>query len=145
MSRTDDVLDGLRGQARSTIAENALAFGRGPASVRIALGPIEKAGLLATLRTTGADKRIDRTLDQITGGEFSPQERRSLEDRVLDEIKGREAYGLRGIVEGPPVDLRRDQKAIIDSVMGRLGDDPLASKARGAYGRAVKSGQIRTR
>lgn len=146
MTRTDDLLGRLRARAGLTISENAMALGSEPASMRIALGPIEKAGLLATLRASGADKRIDRTLDQMTAGEFTSVERRALEDRALDKIERSEVGLLGGIVEGPPpVNLRPDQKAVIDNVMGRLGDDPLASRARDAYGKAVKNGQIRTR
>jgi hypothetical protein len=114
-------------------------------SYRIALNPLQKAGVLAGLRASGADKRLDRTLGQMTGREFTPQDLGTLKDRALDEIEWPEAKRLQGIAEGPPVDLAREQKAIIDSVMGRLGGDPLAERARAAYGRAIKHGQIRTR
>lgn len=152
MTRTDDPLATLRSRAGQTIADNALAFGvepastrRAPGSFRLALGPIEKATVVAGLRASGADRRLDRTLVQMTGGEFTPQELQALKDRALDKIEAPEAKQLFGIVEGPPVKLRGDQKAIIDRVMNRLGDDPLANKARGAYGRAIKSDQVRTR
>lgn len=114
----------------------------GPAASRdgsydLAPNGLEKAWATQAMRATGADKRLDRTLRQMTNGEFTPGELSALKARSLDKIDLPEALKLQGIAEGPPVGPRPQQKAVIDRA--------LAQKARDAYGRAVGAGFVRVR
>lgn len=97
------------------------------------------------LQSSGADVRLDHTIDRMTNHEFTPAEIKALEDRSLTALELPDALRLGGIQEGPPVDMHPGQKAIIDRLMNRIGGDPLAGKARDAYGRALQTGQIRVR
>jgi len=81
----------------------------------------------------------------MTNGAFGPQEIHDLENRVLDKASWDDVKALRGINEGPPVYFTPSQKSVVDGLMRRLGDDPLAQRARAAYGRAMDAGQVRTR
>jgi len=168
-----DALGPLRDEALDTIADNAVALRlpptgeappagamQGPAPAptssaaaspaadgpfQVALGPKSKAAVIAQMRATGADKGFDKTLGQITGGEFSPEEIQALKDRALNAASWLQVFHLRGVSEGAPVVLSPAQKATIDSLMGQLGSDALAAKARAAYGRAINAGNIRVR
>jgi hypothetical protein len=113
--------------------------------LQVALSPPEKMAVQSMMRATGADRGLDRTLGRMTGGEFKPDEIKMLEDRALAAAKWREVGQLKGISEGPPVILNAQQKATVDRLIGQLGSDHLAARARGAYGRAVSDGQIRVR
>ena len=97
-----------------------------PDSFELALGPRAKAFVLEQMRRTGADKGFGRTIGAMTNGQFSADEIKALENRVLDQASLPQAWSLRGIEEGPPVDLNARQKAVIDELMGKLGSDPLA-------------------
>lgn len=52
---------------------------------------------------------------------------------------------LWGIEAGAPVFISPRQKTAIDGLFGRLGDDPLARRAREAYGRALQKGRVKVR
>lgn len=110
----------------------------------IALNGIQKRLILGAMRASGADKGFDSTISGMTGGGFGPDQIKSLENQVLDKASWDEAMALRGITEGPPVDLSRNQKTVVDGLMNRL-DGPLADDARAAYQRALRAGQIRIR
>jgi hypothetical protein len=43
------------------------------------------------------------------------------------------------------VALNPAQKAVVDRMLGQMGSDPLADRARAAYGRALGGGRIRVR
>lgn len=155
---TDRYFSFLRAQASQMIAANTLTLGMRPStaapvaeaapddgSYQVALGPFEKAKITAGMYLTGAGKRFDRTIDRMTNGSFSPEDVKALENRVLDAAESRDVRTLQGVVEGPPVYLNQAQKSVVDKLMGRLGSDPLARRARDAYGKAVDAGQVRTR
>jgi len=50
-----------------------------------------------------------------------------------------------GVEAGAPVFVTPAQKARIDRLVGKLGSDELARRARESYGKAVTGGQIRVR
>ena len=112
---------------------------------QVALRPWQKAAVFGGMRASGADKGFDRTVGAMTNGAFGPQEIHDLENRVLDKASWDDVKALRGINEGPPVYFTPSQKSVVDGLMRRLGDDPLAQRARAAYGRAMDAGQVRTR
>jgi hypothetical protein len=114
-------------------------------SFQVALSPPEKMAVQSMMRATGADRGLDRTLGRMTGGEFNPDEIEMLQDRALRAAKWGEVGQLKGISEGPPVTLSPQQKATVDRLIGQLGSDDLAARARAAYGRAMSGGQIRVR
>jgi len=146
----------LRDQAMDAIASNALALEpmtdadvsgarEDPGAFEVALGPIAKRALKGLMHASGADKGFDRTVGTLTNGRFSPQEIQTLEDRVLDKAQKTDVGALYGVQEGVPVYLSPNQKAVIDRLMGQLGEDPLARRARDAYGGAVSAGNVRVR
>jgi hypothetical protein len=117
-----------------------------PGASQIAMNVAQKAFVKSAMRLTGADKGFDRTINSMTGGQFSPGDIRTLEDRLLDKAEWRKDTDvLQGIAEGPPVYLRPDQKAVIDRLIGGLGADHLAQRAQAAYQKAIDAGQVRTR
>ena len=148
-SSMDDPLNPLRHRALDTIGANAVALDLGSASddgtFQVALGPLAKRMVMRGLEASGADKGFDRTIGALTNGSFSPQEIKDLESRVLDKAEWTDVHALHGIQEGVPVNLTPKQKTVIDGLMGKLGDDPLARRARDAYGRAVGAGNVRSR
>jgi hypothetical protein len=115
------------------------------ASFQVALGPVAKAAARAAMRASGAQRGFDRTVGRLTGGEFNPDEIRTVEDRALNAAKGPDIPVLTGIGEGPPVVLNANQKAVIDRLLGQAGSDPLGDRVRAAYGKALNAGQIRVR
>jgi hypothetical protein len=115
----------------------------GQGSFQIALGPLAKAGVKTAMHATGADQAFDRTIGGITGGTFQPGDIKALEDRALTAAKPGDLAILYGIADGLPVVLNSAQKASIDGLMGKLGSDALATRARAAYQKAVDAGQIR--
>ncbi len=68
-----------------------------------------------------------------------------LEERVLDAATWNEAGRLWTIEGGRQIVVSPDQKAALDAIFGRLGDDELARKARGAYERKMRNGQVKVR
>jgi hypothetical protein len=112
-------------------------------SFQVALGPKAKAWVQDRMRATGADQGFDRTLNRMTGGQFKPDEIKTLEDRALTAASWPEVFRMTGIGEGPPVVMTAGQKATTDRLMSQIGSDDLAARARAAYERAVNSGQIR--
>lgn len=111
----------------------------------IGLNAVERAAARALMKATGADKGFDRTISAITGGQFSPAERQTLEDLALKAADMSDRPKLMGIQEGPPVYLTPDQKAVIDRIVGQLGTDPLAQRGQTAYQKALNAGQVRIR
>ena len=156
MSTANDVLSRLRADAGAMIADNALALGlpsraSAPAapvndgSFQVALGPRAKAAVMEGLHATGADEGLERTLGRMTGGAFTPAEIRTLEDRALTAANIRDTLTLRNIQEGPPVVLSGAQKDVIDRIMGQIGADAMAQRARESYRKSVDAGQIQVR
>lgn len=111
----------------------------------IALNPIEKASVRALMRASGVDNNVRTTLRQIAGDGFTADELKALEDRVLDKANSNDVKVLWGIEEGVPVVVSPNQKAAIDGLMGRLGTDPLAQRARKTYEHSLQGGRIRVR
>ncbi|HEX3887348.1 MAG TPA: hypothetical protein VHW05_07600 [Phenylobacterium sp.] len=95
------------------------------------------------MHATGADQTFDRTIGRITGGTFQPGDIKALEDRALTAAGPDDVAILRSIADGAPIVLSSAQKASIDGLMGKLGSDALATRARAAYQKAVDAGQIR--
>ena len=112
---------------------------------RVALGPGTKAWVQGQMHKTGADQAFDRTLDRMTDGQFRPGEIKMLEDRALTAARITDIPVMSGLSEGPPVLMNPRQKATVDRLMGQLGSDDLATRARSAYGKALGDGQIRIR
>ena len=113
--------------------------------LRLALNGIERGGVEIWIRASGADRLIHQRLDAITGGEFSDKELQELEGRALDKATKADISNLMGLQDGHPIVLSPTQRAAIEGLLSRLGDDALARRARGAYGRAIQSGAIRFR
>lgn len=157
MTTRDPYLHSLRSQAQARIADNAVALGMEPTSgsppqrgepdgsYQLALNRFDKAVVKGVMHASGADAGFDRTVGRMTGGQFSTPEIQSLEDHALDAATRADIPVLKGIGEGPPVILNPTQKAVIDRLMGQLGSDDLANRARGAYQGAIRAGQVRTR
>jgi hypothetical protein len=114
-------------------------------SYEVALNGGERALVKTWMHASGADAGLDRTIGRMTGGQFSPAEVKALEDMALKAAEWRDVGTLSGIAEGPPVNLTPAQKAVVDRIMGKLGPDDLAHRARGAYEGAVRAGQVRIR
>jgi hypothetical protein len=91
------------------------------------------------------EPNLRATVRGVIGGAFTDRDITTLENRALDAAKIQDLPILQGIQAGTPVWLTRQQKTAIDRLVGTLGSDELGHKARGAYGDAVKSGQIRVR
>jgi hypothetical protein len=135
--------DASGGRPSDLPGPNLQASDDGP--FQLALGPKAKAWVLDRMRATGADKRFDRTIGTMTNGAFAPQDIRALEDRVLDKAGVLDVGVLAGVTEGLPVSLSPHQKTVVDRLMGGLGADPLAQRARAAYGKALNGGRIQIR
>jgi hypothetical protein len=95
------------------------------------------------MRKSGADVNFRNTIKTIGGGSFSPQELRTLEERVLDKASWPDVGYLQGIEAGVPVVLSPRQKATIDGLLQRLGDDALATRVRGTYNDAIRTGRVK--
>ena len=132
------------GLIQDTVIPLALAPRLDDRPLQVALSGPEKAFVRTGMRATGAEKGFDRTVTSMTGGEFAPGDVKALEDRLLDKAQWPDVGTLTGVVEGPPVYLRPDQKAVVDRLIGSLGSDPLAQRAQTAYQRAIGAGQVRT-
>lgn len=153
MTALDPLMDPLRGRVRDLLGANAMALRLAPASgprgpddsYEVALGPIAKAGVKGLMHASGADAAFERTIGRMTGGTFTPAEIQVLEDKALTAARPADIGVLTGITEGPPVTLNPAQKAVVDRIMGGLGQDPLSGRARDAYGGALRDGQVRTR
>lgn len=157
MTHFNDELRRTRARASGLIARNARSLGAGPfegrdagagaqdGALQLALSDGEIAALRLPLRLSGADKRLDRTIERMTGGRFTPGELRRLEERALKAAEWEDVRALTGIEEGPPVMLSPRQKAVIDRLMGELGSDALSDRARAAYTGAQRAGQVRVR
>ncbi|MDO8379030.1 hypothetical protein [Phenylobacterium sp.] len=113
--------------------------------IDLALNVFQKKAVKALMKSSGADKNVQRALREISGGEFSSAELEALEDRVLDRATREDVGSLFGIQVTKPFSVSPRQKATIDGLFGKLGGDPLAEKARTAYGRALKNGKVRVR
>jgi len=112
----------------------------------IGLSAGERAAARAAMKISGADKAFERTVSTITGGQFSKSDLKTLEDRLLEKAdRGKDVGPLMGIQDGAPVYLTPAQKSVVDSLVGRLGSDPLAQRAQDAYRKALNAGQVRTR
>jgi hypothetical protein len=151
MTAIDPYMDPLRKRVLETLGANAVALGLRPRAPsepsegmqQIALNGPERALVKGMMHASGADAGFDRTIGRMTGGQFSPSEVKALEDMALKALHWDEAMQLRGIEEGPPVTFTPAQKGVVDSLMGRLGDDELARRTREAYARALREGQVR--
>lgn len=82
------------------------------------------------------------TVRTIVGPGFTDQELRILQDRALDDAEMKDIDVLQGIQAGAPVRLTPAQKARIDRLMRLSGDDELGRRARAAYEKALRDGQI---
>lgn len=82
------------------------------------------------------------TVRTIVGTGFTDQELGILQDRALDDAEMKDIDVLQGIQAGAPVRLTPAQKARIDRLMRLSGDDELGRRARGAYEKALRDGQI---
>ncbi|MBS0490279.1 MULTISPECIES: hypothetical protein [unclassified Phenylobacterium] len=82
------------------------------------------------------------TVRTIVGPSFSDAELRTIQDRALNEAEMKDLEVLQGIRAGAPVYLTPAQKARIDRLMGLSGEDGLGRRARSAYDRAQRNGQI---
>lgn len=91
------------------------------------------------------EHNLRSTVRGLVGSTFTPQEVDDLEKRALDKVEWDELGALVGIEAGIPVELTPKQKTKIDSLMNRMGDDPLARRARDALDQGLKSGKIRVR
>ena len=114
-------------------------------SIDLALNVFQKKAVKALMKSSGTDKNVQQALREISGGEFSAEELGALEDRVLDRATREDVGSLFGIQATKPFAVSPRQKATIDGLFSKLGGDPLAEKARGAYGRALKDGKVRVR
>lgn len=133
------------GEGLTTAPRRSLDAGRPGQTYQVALSRFEKAAVLGGMRASGADKRFDRTIRGLTDGQFNDAEIAALKDRALTAAEWGDVGALSGIEEGPPITVRPGQKAVLDSLMGRLGSDALSQRAQDAYGRASRSGKIRVR
>ncbi len=79
----------------------------------------------------------------VGAGAFSDKELEALENRALDAAEMKDLDTFKGVSGGSPVMLNPAQKARVDGLMDKLGNDDLGRRARDAYGTAVKNGQIR--
>jgi hypothetical protein len=91
------------------------------------------------------EANLRSTVRGMVGGQFTGVELKTLEDRALDGAEMGDLKTLQGIEAGPPVFLTPSQKARVDGLMPKLGSDALGGRARDAYGKALKNGQIRVR
>lgn len=113
---------------------------------QVAMDGPHKAFVKGAMKLTGADKGFDRTIAGMTGNRFSPGDVKVLEDRVLDKARWPDDVRvLRGVAEGPPVNLTQYQKAVVDRLVRGLGSDPSAKRAQEEYDRAIRAGQVRVR
>jgi len=153
MTQYSQILERYRAHANRLIADNALELnaltrgddGRAPDAFQVALGKLGKTWVRNGMRLTGTDKRFDRTIETLTRGQFTPQEIGAIEDRLLSAASWADVKSLRGVREGPPVDLSHDQKRTVDSLIGKIGRDPLGKKVGRAFGDAISAGQVRVR
>lgn len=149
MRDDDPYLERLRRHAgRLVLAAQAMRADddppmRGDERFDVAMNVFEKGALKGLMRASGADKGLQRTLGRMTGGQFTPAEVETLEDRALDKLRSKEAMKLYGIPEGPPVTVTPGQKTIIDGLFGEIGSDPLGRRARDSYRDAWKAGRVR--
>lgn len=114
-------------------------------SFQIALNDWEKRTVRALIRGAGVEQNIRSTLRGLAGEGFSAAELADLEARVFEEATMGDVKTLWGIEAGAPVFISPRQKAAVDGLFGRLGDDPLARRAREAYGRALQKGRVKVR
>lgn len=119
--------------------------GAGGQSFEVALDERGKRRMRQLLKESGADQNFRSTLRTVAGRDFTPAELEALEERVLDRVNWLEAGFLPGIEAGDPVVVSPRQKATIDGLIGKLGGDPLAARAKAAYGKAVRRGRVRVR
>ncbi len=100
-------------------------------------------------RAMQADPDIERNLRStvrgLVGSGFTAQEIDALEKRALDKVEWDELNTLRGIEAGVPVELNPRQRTKIEGLLNRMGDDPLARRARDAFVEGLTSGKIRVR
>jgi len=122
-----------------------IGYGDDSQPFQVALWGPAKRRIQRSTEGTPIQQRIDRTIGQMTGGTFSTQEVRQLEDRALDEAGLGDVGALTGIQEGPPVYLSPQQKQVIDHLIDAIGSDELGRRAREQYQRAFRAGHIRVR
>lgn len=91
------------------------------------------------------ERNFRSTVRGIVGPTFTDDEIGTLEDRALNTVEFDELNALRGLEAGVPVDLTAKQRAKVEQLLRRLGSDPLANRAPGAFGEGLKSGKIRVR
>ena len=91
------------------------------------------------------EPRVRSTVRSVVGPEFSTAEIDTLEDRALDAADIRDLPTLSGIRGDVPVMLTPRQKTIIDRVISAMGNDKLGNRAKAAYQKAQKDGQVRVR
>lgn len=82
------------------------------------------------------------TVRTIVGPSFTDKELRTIQERALNEAEMKDLDVLQGIRAGAPVYLTPTQKARIDRLMGLSGEDDLGRRARSAYEKAQRNGQI---
>jgi len=109
----------------------------------LALNLFERKAIKGLLVASGADQNFRRTLRAIAGNGFSQPELDQLEERILRKATRDDVGVLYGITEGAPVVISRNQKATIDRLLNEAGTDELGRRARDAYGRALKHGQVK--
>lgn len=88
------------------------------------------------------EPNLRNTVRTIVGPSFTDRELRTIQDRALNEAEIKDLDVLQGIRAGAPVYLTPAQKARIDRLMGLSGEDDLGRRARTAYERAQRNGQI---
>lgn len=164
MSAPDDDLESLRGEVNDHLVDRLLDPVGGPEAAvagspdaaamapaqsdddgpfDVALGPGAIQAIRDAMARAGADRRLDATIGRMTGGQFSPEQVHTLEDRALQHAGIGDPLRLMGIQEGPPVVLSRSQKSVVDRLMTQSATDPLGREAQSAYQKAWKNGQIR--
>ena len=157
MSADRDQLAALRRAAGERIRRNfgrvddaRPAEDRDPAArdVQIALSGPQKRLIKGVM---AINPEVRRNIDSV-GRAFAPEassdERGRAQDRFLDKVDWDELQALNGayVVNGrPPVFVTPRQKAILDSVIGRMGDDPIGQRAKAGYGQAVSNGGVKVR
>jgi len=109
----------------------------------VALNLVEKKIVRHLMSGAGVEQNVRSTLRSLAGDGLTPVELERLEERVLDRATQKDIHALWGIEAGAPVMISPNQKAVIDSLVGRLGDDPLAQRAGASYRRVLKGGRVR--
>ncbi|MFN3582847.1 MAG: hypothetical protein ACK4TT_02815 [Phenylobacterium sp.] len=89
------------------------------------------------------EQNLRSTLKSMFPSSFTDGEITTLQDRALDAAEWKDLLVLQGIEAGSTVTLTPAQKARVDRLVNKLGDDALGRRARGAYGDALSRGQIR--